>query len=166
MQRDLSFKCMDNNQTVTVDVQTGEILSIINKVNIPIGKEPAFYKTYLEDAAYLVGMPLAEVILFRWLCAHMDYSNKVKILKVDKEDIQKDYGYTVATIDVSLSKMLKRGIIIKECRGCYIVNPNLAAKGSWEDVKALRVTIDYMEQGRQVKVTKVDKNQLQVEEDR
>jgi hypothetical protein len=157
---------MNNNQIITVDAQTGEIMSIVNSMKVPIGKEPAFYKSYLEDAACLTGLTLAEVMLFRWMCMNMNYSNSIFIMKPQREEISKLYGYNKSTIDMSVTKLAKKGLIIRQSRGCYIVNPNLAAKGSWEDVKALRVTIDYMEQGRQVKVTKVDKNQLQVEEDR
>ena len=49
------------------------------------------------------------------------------------------------TLNKQIDNLRKANILlpIPNKRGCYLVDPNLFARGSWNDIKQLRLIIDY-----------------------
>lgn len=72
-----------------------------------------------------------------------------------KEKLSQITGKSYETIRSSIQGLVNKNILIREERACYRVNPKYIAKGKWQDIKALRLVIDYSEQGREIKVENI-----------
>lgn len=150
-------------QVITRD---GELLDIKEQMNVPVGDEPPYYKVYLQDLSNVFGLSPAEQVVFRALCSNMSFTNIVVLIKPIKEILEKETGYSFNTVRVTINKLAEKKLLIRQARSVYLVNPKYAARGKWEDIKALRLIIDYSEQGREVSVKKVTKKMIELEEHR
>ena len=54
------------------------------------------------------------------------------------------------TLDNALTKFVKKQILFRVEKGIFLPNPYLFAKGSWNEVKELRMVINYTEKGKTV----------------
>lgn len=151
-------------QTTAYVSKDGELLSENVNETIPVGKEPQYFKVYLQDLGNIMGLTPAEKTVFYSLCRSMAYSGIVVLIKVIKEMLIKETGYSFETIRSAVKGLTKKNFLIRRARSVYQVNPKYCAKGEWADIKAMRIEIAYSELGRKVVVKKVPKsNNLQVE---
>lgn len=144
----------------------GEILGIDQTISFPVGKEPPYYKQYLEDMGKVQGLNPAERVVWDCLCKNMSFKNKIVLVKAFKEIIAEETGKKYETIRAAIKSLSAKGLLIpmEGKRSVYIINPMFAAKGEWKDIRALRLVIEYSEQGRSIKVNKITNNQVVVEE--
>ncbi len=89
------------------------------------------------------------------LSANMTFDNLIVLIKPIKEKLVKITGKEFETIKKAIQGLSKKKVLLKEERACYRVNPKYVAKGKWEDIKALRLVIEYSEQGREISIEKV-----------
>ena len=150
---------IENNNNV-IDSTTGEILSIEKIKTVIVGKEPSFYKVYVEDLGNLIGLNNAQKAVFECLASNMTFQNIVVLIKPIKKIIAQVTGYSPNTITKVIDQLYKKGMIIREDTSVYRINPKYVAKGKWEDIKALRLVIDYTEQGREIQVEKVNSKSI------
>jgi hypothetical protein len=152
--------------TQVVITTSGEIKDVKQHLSIPTGDEPPYYKLYLEDIGKVVGLAPAERIVWDCLCSHMQFGNIVVLIKPIKEMIVKETGKKFETVRAAIKSLVAKGLLIPKERAVYMINPNYAARGKWQDIKALRLTIDYNTQGRSISVTKITKNVIEMDEHR
>lgn len=152
--------------TDTVTNIDGELLSQENTQNVIIGNEPPYFKVYtdlIDDLSNLCKLNASEKAVFLSLAKNMSFNNTVVLLKPIKQIIMKETGVnSLNTINKAIDKLYKNKFILREARSVYVVNPNLVGKGKWEDNKALRLTIEYSEHGRDFEVKKINSNMLQI----
>lgn len=142
----------------------GELASEHISETMPVGKEPAYFKVYLEDLGNIMGLSPAENTVFYALCKSMGFNGMVVLIKIVKDMLVKDTGYSYETICAAIKKLSKKGFLIRRARSAYQVNPKYCAKGEWADIKAMRIEIAYSAQGRKVEVKRVPRgNSLQIE---
>lgn len=116
-----------------------------------VKQEPGYIKLYIEDMLYISDMPkklsgLTWALLKRatyadaeeGLCVSLNSYVKEKILK--EMDLQK-----MQSLNNSISKLCKGGILKRLGSGTYQFNPYLFGKGEWKDISNIRVTWDYNE---------------------
>ena len=148
------------------DPETGEILMSEITENIAVGKEPDFVKLYKEDFCRLFNLSTRERAVYDWIIQNMDYNNMIPMTQYYKQAVAEATNSTEGSVNVIISTLKKLGLIIAKGRGAYLVNPNYAAKGEWKDIKAIRVQLDYNNQGRQIKITKLNKYGITVKEEK
>lgn len=149
-----SFKI---NQQVDriIDSETGEIIQQDRKESLAVGKEPNYYKVYINDLANLQGLNTTEKMVLEILSANMTFDNLIVLIKPIKEKLVKMTGKSYDGIKKAIQELAKKNVLIKEERACYRVNPKYIAKGKWEDIKALRLVIEYSERGREISIEKI-----------
>ena len=132
----------------TVDVTTGEYLK--QTTESILRKEPDYVKLYLRDIALLNNLrPSTNNILYE-LLKLMDYRNRIVLNSALKKEIATEIGVSVKTIDNALNLLLKQNIVLRKGVGLFIGNPNLFGKGEWRDIRELRMTVTFNEEGRTI----------------
>ena len=141
-----------------IDVNSdGEIERRIQTNVSAFEKEPPYVKVYLEDLGRLRGLDPSEQKLVNELVFNMGYNNIVPSYKPVKEMIAKKIGVSLSTVNNSIQNLYKKGILIRQARGFYLMDPNIFGRGSWKDVKNIRMTIDYNEDGTKTINTNISK---------
>jgi hypothetical protein len=73
----------------------------------------------------------------------MDYQGRIILNAGLKREIATRINTSVQHIENSLTKFSKKEILIRKDTGIYLANPWLFGRGSWEDVRAIRLTVEY-----------------------
>lgn len=152
--------------TQTVINTSGEILNVEQHLSIPVGDEPPYYKVYLQDLSNVLGLAPAEHMVWEVLCSNMSFNNIVVLIKPIKDMLVETTGKKYETIRAAIKSLVAKGLLMRQARAVYMVNPKYAARGKWQDIKALRMTIDYNAQGRNIEVKKITNKFIEVEEHR
>lgn len=152
--------------TQTVINTSGEILNVEQHLSIPVGDEPPYYKVYLQDLSNVLGLAPAEHMVWEVLCSNMSFNNIVVLIKPIKDMLVETTGRKYETIRAAIKSLVAKGLLMRQARAVYMVNPKYAARGKWQDIKALRMTIDYNAKGRNIEVKKITKKFIEVEEHR
>lgn len=146
---------VNQQNAIIMDSETGEVIEQVRKESLAVGKEPNYYKVYINDLANLQGLNPTEKMVLEILSANMTFDNLIVLIKPIKEKLVKITGKEFETIKKAIQGLSKKKVLLKEERACYRVNPKYVAKGKWEDIKALRLVIEYSEQGREISIEKV-----------
>jgi biotin operon repressor len=91
------------------------------------------------------------------LVKNMGYNNVLPSYKPVKEMIAESLGMPYNTLNEGIKELHKKGIIIRKARGFYIMDPNLFGRGSWNDVKKIRMVIEYNADGTKSINTEISK---------
>jgi len=167
------YKMKNSRENVTknseiVINEDGEVLFHEMRTNVPVGNEPPYFKIYtdlIDDLSNLVKLNQSEKAVFLSLAKNMSFNNTVVLLKPIKELIMKETCInSMNTINKAIDNLYKKKFLYRQARSVYLVNPNLVGKGKWEDNKALRLVIEYSENGRDMEVVKISPNMLQLKE--
>jgi hypothetical protein len=109
--------------------------------------EPAYVKLYLADIGKLKGLNQSEGDLMKELVRNMGYNNMIPLYKPIKELIAKKIPMNYNTLEAAIKKLKEKGVLIPKARGIYIMDPNIFGRGKWKDIKKIRMTVDYHEDG-------------------
>ena len=139
------------------NIDTGEIIQSSRTEISSFEKEPPYVKVYLEDIGKLNGLNPAEQKLINELVFNMGYNNIVPAYKPIKQAIANKLELSYNTVNEAVKSLHKKGILIRKERGFYIMDPNIFGRGSWKDVKNIRMTIDYNDDGSKTINTEVSK---------
>lgn len=139
---------------ITVDEQ-GQILSEISKdkyrFNFKEG-EPKYVKLYMEDISRLYQLTNSQINVLLSSLKLVEYGTNVMMLnKFNKNKISKETGLSDAVIRNSITKLTKINVFKRIDTGVYQLNPYIFGSGTWKDIKGLRMTIDYTNEGKEVK---------------
>ena len=148
---------------------TGSVKSVTTKTVVR-ESEPPFMKLYLDDISSLNGIPPRQTMLLRELMNYAQYgTNTIIINKWIREKIQismnkkidtlnelkqtKEKNINDGSIRNGVSYLKKIGILENIATGVYRLNPYLFGFGKWEDIKKLRLTIEYKNNERTMVAT-------------
>lgn len=131
-----------------IDTLTGEIITRTNEVVKTVEKEPPFIKLYLNTMLEFQGIKNISVDILISFCNYITYANnkqmEIYFNKRNKEEIAKNHKMSVSMVNKYITKCIEANIFFKtDCRGVYLVNPFLIAKGEWKNIKLLRTEFDY-----------------------
>lgn len=144
-------KSLQITESNVIDANTGEILSSTLQTNrTQYEQEPNYVKFYLQDVIRLKDLSASSNKVLHYIVSNMGYDNCFVAQKAIKMKMCKELDITLNTLNMQISNLKKAGILIPESqygRGLYIVDPNLFARGNWKDIKQLRMTIHYNEDG-------------------
>jgi hypothetical protein len=128
---------------VTIDESTGEILKTENTKVSFADREPDFVKFYVSDINRMKGLPPSTDKVLLEIIGQMGYSNIFAAYAPMKRVLCRNLNISIETLNKSIDQLYKKGILIRIERGVYLVDPNLFARGKWEDIKKLRLVIEY-----------------------
>jgi Firmicute plasmid replication protein (RepL) len=138
-------KTVQTTETIAIDVSTGEMLSNQSVKTGSKEVEPNFVKLYLDDIGRLHDLPPYASKLMQALVKTAGYNNIVPMYRPVKELICKDINMKMNTLNKAVQMLAQAGVLISmgQGRGLYMLDPNLFGKGRWEDIKRLRLCVDY-----------------------
>jgi hypothetical protein len=142
----------------TVINQDGEVLKQESIKETIIEKEPNFVKVYLADLSYLKELPKWTNRVLYELLSFMNYENEIILNSYLKEKISKKLDIKLQSFANSITKFLETGILLRKGRETYIANPKYFGKGSWAEIKSLRLKVTYNENGREFE-TEVERDE-------
>lgn len=155
---------------VTQDTNTrlkpdGSIKKTTQITKIPVEKEDDYYKTYIGTVTCALGLSAGEKDVFKSICANMSFNNRVVLFRPTKKIIAQQTGLNLLTVSNLISSLTRRGLLIREERSMYVVNPNYVSRGKWEDIKALRLEIDFAANGRHIEIKKITPKYITIQEE-
>jgi hypothetical protein len=125
--------------------ETGEILTESRTEVGMFEKEPPFVKMYIEDIGKLNNLPNYVSNILYELLSNMGYNNVVPMYMPIKMMICEKIGISVNSLNKAIDELYKKGILLRKARGFYMMDPHIFGRGSWKDVKDIRMTITYDE---------------------
>lgn len=144
-------------EVVQLTEESGEVLKQVTTQMTMFEKEPPYVKLYLEDIGRLNGLNNSEQKLVNELIFNMGYNNVVPSYKPVKEMIAERLGISYNTVEKGIKALYQKGILIRKARGFYIMDPNIFGRGSWKDVKSIRMVIEYNADGTKTINTEISK---------
>lgn len=157
----------------TIDAVTGEIVSsekTTKHVTYEREKEPDYIKLYTDDIGRLFELPSSASDVLSAIASHMAYNTNIIVLYGPiKKIIMSELNMNSNTFNKAVDNLYRAGMLIRISRACYMVDPELYGKGSWQDVRRVRLSIEYNPDGtKSVKTELVkqmeDQKQLAIEE--
>lgn len=118
-----------------LDKNTGEIIEYKHTKKVDLGEFIQVYFSSCPQIMRLKGSYL-KVLICIWKYSTYNSSNEMEGNIIHNDSLFKKYchdegiGDSNALIDNAFSKLNKEGIIIKQCRGTYMLNPEYFFKGS------------------------------------
>jgi len=149
----------DTRTEIKINPETGKAKEIeqTKERTVKVEQEPSFIKLYLQDICKLNDIPKTGSKLLNELLKYTAYDNMILIPTYVKEKISKDLNMNIGTVSNSLSKLTKKGILKREGKGAYRLNPYLFGKGKWTDIKKIRAEWEYSEEGRTLTNVEIEK---------
>ena len=135
-------------ETLVTDGLTGEVIG--NKIEAEFtssAKEPAFIKLYIDDLILINDLPSSSSNILWELIKGLTYDNQIVLNSSIKKRICSNLDIKMPTLNNALTKFTKKEILYRVEPGIFLPNPFLFAKGSWNEVKALRLLVDYSPNG-------------------
>lgn len=145
-----------------VNVITSQEDEILKERRTQVGffeSEPPYVKLYISDIVKLSGLPVYVNDVLLHLVKNMGYNNIVPMYKPIKELISNELGIKLNTINKAIQELNDKGILVRMHRGLYMLDPMIFGRGSWKDVKKIRMTIEYNEEGKRIIKSVID-NQI------
>jgi len=151
-------------QTTTnqiIDHETGEVIRTSNTEVTSREAEPPFVKLYIQDVSRLMDLPPSSSKLLTLLLKSMGYNNVVVMYKPIKEMMCEELGIRLNTLNDAVKLLHRKGILIRKARGVYVIDPEQFGRGKWEDIKKIRMTVEYdEEQGKRISTELVKQLEL------
>lgn len=142
----------------------GEVIDQLNTYTTKISTtetEPRYVKLYLDDISKIQGLTNNQnSILLGILQLTSFNTNEVILNKYNREKIAQNINTTDQVIRNAISNLVKREILFKIATGVYKLNPFLFGSGSWQNIKGLRMTIEYTNDGKKIKLEELDENEI------
>lgn len=148
--------------TEVVDMTTGELSSIAKRTKFEIDREPNYVKLYLKDIIRLKGLPPSTTSVLNALLQSMGYNNIIPAYAPIKKLICRDLNISMDTLNKAIDNLYKQDILIRLDRGIYMADPDLFGRGSWSEIKEIRMMITYDESGKKQIKADIEKDQLRL----
>lgn len=144
-------RVLKSTKTVHTNHETGEITAIEDVTVLRIPKEPPYVKMYIDDISKIVGLSAGAQNVLYELVTKIDYDGIVTVTKGTRDRIAAKTGLKETTVRNRISDLSASGIIKKAGYCEYEMNPNLFAKGDWQDIYKRRcgfkLEINYSKDG-------------------
>jgi len=141
-----------------INQDTGEIVETKSRKQYKVAREPDYIKMYIDDLSLLNGIS-NNAILYH-VVTRMNYELEVfltgRVVKLicEKCNVQKRHFYRC------LKQYVEKGILSKIDQTEYTVNPYLFARGKWEDIEKIRLTVEYSANGRELTTEMIEKQDV------
>lgn len=148
-------KILQETRTDLVN-EDGEVLRTEKTTIAYVENEPDYVKMYLKDILKLKDIQKAGNDVLFAILKRIDYSNEIFLFAPVKRKIAEELNLKEVTISKSIEDLCKKEIIIRKERGVYVVNPFYFGRGKWENIKRIRLEIEYGTNGRILKQIEIE----------
>ena len=162
---DNTRKVIKCNTKVVSDSVTQQILATEQYSTSIVTREPDFVKMYVKDIGQMLDLTKSDDKILFCLLKHMSYNNIVYLVLPVKKMIMEELNIPLNTVNDSIRNLNNAGIIVRQAQGCYLVNPNLFARGRWEDIVKIRMEIEYSAEGKTIKQVEIKNNHVNITTD-
>lgn len=152
------------NTTIITDSESGEIMQTEQVSTYLLPKEPEFVKLYVKDIGKMFDLTNSDDKVLLCITKYMAYNNMVCLIKPIKECMMQELKMPLNTLNDSIRNLSDSGIIVRKSIGVYQVNPNLFAKGKWEDIVKIRMEIEYSGEGKRITNIVVENRNIELTE--
>ena len=138
-----------------IDRETGEFLreeTESKQTFVNSNDEPPFIKLYTDDICRLKQIKGGGNNVLYEILKIMPYTNEVALSAPVRRRIAKNLDIKMPTVNKMIQHLYEKKILIRIERGYYLVNPKLFAKGRWDDIQAIRASIEWGKGGRNIAV--------------
>lgn len=135
--------------TQTLDKETGELESVQRTVKRKVARDQ-FVMFFFKDIQGLIDLSSkAEFKVLLSICEMVGYNtNEVILIKSKKEEMAKKTGLSYNSVHNTISRLCKKGILLRQAQSLYILNPKFAFKGEEiQRAKCLKLVLEYQIQG-------------------
>ena len=116
-----------------VDHETGEVTQTIYLTK-ELKSADHFYKVYLQDLGKLIGLTYAQYRILHTLAQYAEFnSNDFFLNKERREQISETCNLKVNTLNQSISRLMKKNLIIKLGSNMYKINPTILFNGTEQE---------------------------------
>lgn len=138
-----------------IDYGTGEVTEHSRSAFTTKEQEPPYVKLYLSHITSIYELPKNSSPVLLEIAKRIGYDNIICINKFIREAIAKSCGMKEHSIANLMSKYVKADLLQRLGQSTYMLNPNLFAKGAWQDIKLMRaeylkLTVTYESDGTPV----------------
>jgi hypothetical protein len=133
-----------------INHETGEITKETKHQISFVEREPDYIKLYISDILRLTDIPKGSNDIMLAMLKRMTYNNDIALFAPVKREIANELGLKEITISKAIELFAKKSIILRKDRGLYIINPYFFGRGKWEDIKKVRLQIEYSKEGRMI----------------
>jgi hypothetical protein len=133
-----------------INYETGEVTEEKKHQIYYVEREPDYVKLYISDILRLTNIPKGSNDIMLAVLKRMTYNNDIALFAPVKREIASELGLKEITISKAIELFAKKSIILRKDRGLYIINPYLFGRGKWEDIKKVRLQIEYSKEGRMI----------------
>jgi len=159
--REEKRKVFQSHQQTTMDGSTGEVQNELVITSRHIGTEPEYIKMYIDDILHLSKIPQGLNQVLYALIKLMNYEGQIVLNSSVKKLICTQIGKSMATLDKALTGFVKEEVLMRVDKGIYLANPYLFGRGNWNDIKKIRLTIEWNSKGRFVSKPKFIEDEQQ-----
>ena len=159
---DNTRKVIKCNTKVVSDSVTQQILATEQYSTSIVTREPDFVKMYVKDIGQMLDLTKSDDKILFCLLKHMSYNNIVYLVLPVKKMIMEELNIPLNTVNDSIRNLNNAGIIVRQAQGCYLVNPNLFARGRWEDIVKIRMEIEYSAEGKTIKQVEIKNDRINI----
>ena len=150
-------RIIESHEKIEID-QNGVSRKTTQNITKRYEDEPEYVKVYLDTILYLKDLPKGFNSILLAFLRHMTYANfhnreKGQIIYVNasmKKSIANDLGVSVARINQALTEFTKGEIFYRVDTGTYKVNAHLFGKGDWQDIKEIRMQVNFNAEGKSI----------------
>lgn len=140
------------------NTETGEVLGSENKTVVSRQPQtPDFTMVFTQDLGYLKNISGGASKLLFGLIKIVDRNNEATLNSSRKKMIADETGLKLNSIDTLLTQLTKKEVIERIDRGIYRLNPFIFGKGSWKNIRSLRMMVEYdFTSGKKRMLTEID----------
>lgn len=139
------------------DLESGQIIETEIEQTLNFGKTDDFVMTFTKDLGYMKNLSKGEIVVFFGLLQIVNNNNEIVLNTGIKERLSKNFEIKLESINQIIYTLSKKQMIQKtEDRGIYLLNTFLFGKGKWNDIKKMRMYIewDFKEKTKKVMLEK------------
>lgn len=151
-------------QTDYVDSQTGEVVGTELK-KISYEQEPDYVKLYVGDIFRLYGLTATQNGIVYALLRKMNYDSEVVFTTSIRKEMVEELRISGSTFKNTLGALQDLGLLMRIENNRYKLNPHIFARGQWQDIKKIQLTITYDKNGRMIQTLFDTQTSMQFEND-
>lgn len=152
------------NTKIVTDSSSGEIMETEQSTTSILPREPDFVKLYVKDIGKMFDLTKSDDKVLFCITKHMTFSNLVYLVMPVKKMIMAELKMPLNTLNDSIRNLSDSGIMQRQAHGVYLINPNLFAKGKWEDIVKIRMAIEYTAAGKKITSIEVENKHVEISE--
>lgn len=128
--------------------EDGIVKHEVKSLNVIVEKEPDYVKLYVRDILRLNDIPKSGNEVLFAILKRMNYSNDIILISYVKKEIAEELGIREITLRKSIELFVEKSILLRKDRSIYIINPFFFGRGKWDEIKKIRLLIEYSKEGK------------------